>query len=145
MMIGLEQLHYSLNDKWRCKLKYIFWVWHQLQQMSNDDKNYAINIWFLSFVLTLDVVIEGNILKWTITYNNLAHFIDHDGSKTISSSTSFSTFYKFLMVSTIICLYFFSTYHSCGPLPFKGSYSLKVISLGAMFYSSWLLPSPCWQ
>ncbi len=77
-------------------------------------------------IFTLDVVIDGNILKWSIAYNNLAHSIDHDGSKTISTSTSFSTSYKKFMVSTIICLYFFSTYHSCGPLPFKGSFSLKV-------------------
>jgi hypothetical protein len=76
----LQQYFYNCNNsddrfgaitfflKWQLKMRIeiIVWVWGQLQQMSNGDKNYFINIWFFNSIFTLDVAIEGNTLKWSI-------------------------------------------------------------------------------
>jgi hypothetical protein len=93
-----------------------------------------------SFISNISTTI--NNYRWFIVGGSFAHFINQDASKIIGIFASFLAFCNFLMVSTIICLNFSSSYHTYGPLFFKGFPSLKATTLSVLLLMATTIKMP---
>jgi len=89
-------------------------------------------IFFPNSPFISNIATKINNYRWFIIGGGFAHFINQHASKIVGIFVGFLAFCNFLMVSTIICLNSFSSYHAYGPLPFKGFPSLKATTLSVL-------------